>query len=200
MIADNLNQYIMEKEAFYFAVDLPERWLFLLALAGRIYYDFSGYTDIALGLAMMMGIKLPPNFNGPYGASNIRDFWQRWHMSLSFWIRDYIYIPLGGSQHGLPRRILSGILAFALCGLWHGASWNFLFWGLYHGLGLAINTVYRKLPWLSPLWKLYDKYPLTARLTTFLFVVFGWLPFFYPLDKAWSMFLMLFQFKGISSD
>ncbi|MDX1985055.1 MAG: MBOAT family O-acyltransferase [Candidatus Obscuribacter sp.] len=200
MIADNLNQYIMEKEAFYFAVDLPERWLFLLALAGRIYYDFSGYTDIAIGLAMMMGIKLPPNFNGPYGASNIRDFWQRWHMSLSFWIRDYIYIPLGGSQHGLPRRILSGILAFALCGLWHGASWNFLFWGLYHGLGLAINTVYRKLPWLSPLWKLYDKYPLTARLTTFLFVVFGWLPFFYPLDKAWSMFLMLFQFKGISSD
>lgn len=119
-------------------MDVPERWLFLMALTFRIYYDFCGYTDIALGLAMTMGIKLPQNFRAPYKASNIRDFWQRWHMSLSFWIRDYIYIPLGGSKHGALRRVINGLVAFALCGLWHGASYNYLLWGLYH-----------HSPWLS---------------------------------------------------
>ena len=195
MIADNINQYILEKQAFYFAVDLPERWLFVLALAGRIYFDFSGYTDIALGLSSMLGIKLPINFNRPYSASSIREFWQRWHMSLSFWIRDYIYIPLGGGQHGAFRKMLNGLIAFALCGLWHGASWNFVFWGLYHGVGLAINNYYRRLGLFKPLAKAFDRLPALAWLSTFLFVILGWLPFFYPLDKAFGMFLLLFQTK-----
>lgn len=192
ILADNINQFIIHKETFFNVMDMWERWLFLLALAGRIYYDFSGYTDIALGLAMMMGIALPQNFNRPYGANSIQEFWQRWHMSLSFWIRDYIYIPLGGSKHGVPRRIFNGLFAFALCGMWHGASWNFIFWGLYHGIGLTINTLYRKIPALAFVGKFFDKVPLAARLFTFLFVCFGWLSFFYPLDRAWQMALLLF--------
>lgn len=195
VLADNINQFILHQEPFFNVQSLPERWLFVLALAGRIYFDFSGYTDIALGLSCMLGIKLPINFNKPYGARSIREFWQRWHMSLSFWIRDYIYIPLGGGQHGAVRRILNGLIAFALCGLWHGASWNFVFWGLYHGVGLAINNYYRRITLFKPLAKAFDRLPALAWLSTFLFVILGWLPFFYPLDKAFGMFLLLFQTK-----
>ncbi len=200
VIADNLNQYILAKQPFFDVMDVPERWLFLMALTFRIYYDFCGYTDIALGLAMTMGIKLPQNFRAPYKASNIRDFWQRWHMSLSFWIRDYIYIPLGGSKHGALRRVINGLVAFALCGLWHGASYNYLLWGLYHGSALAINNYYRQLVWLKPLAGFFDRYPRASQAATFLFVASGWLLFFYPAARAWQMWLLLFGIKGVAGD
>jgi alginate O-acetyltransferase complex protein AlgI len=200
VIADNLNQYILAKQPFFDVMEVPERWLFLMALTFRIYYDFCGYTDIALGLAMTMGIKLPQNFRAPYKASNIRDFWQRWHMSLSFWIRDYIYIPLGGSKHGALRRVINGLVAFALCGLWHGASYNYLLWGLYHGSALAINNYYRQLVWLKPLAGFFDRYPRASQASTFLFVASGWLLFFYPAARAWQMWLLLFGIKGVAGD
>jgi len=103
----------------------------------QIFCDFSGYTDIALGIALFMGYKLPPNFNSPYSASDIREFWQRWHISLSLWFRDYLYIPLGGNRRGKARRCVNFLIVMGLCGFWQGASWNFIIWGLMHGAGLV---------------------------------------------------------------
>jgi alginate O-acetyltransferase complex protein AlgI len=195
LLADNFAAYTTANIVNFPQMSLPERWLFLFSLSFRIYFDFSGYSDIALGLARMMGVDLPANFNWPYIARNMQDFWQRWHISLSSWIRDYVYIPLGGSRYGTVRRITNGAIAFALCGLWHGASWHFLLWGLYHGFGLAISTTYRQS--LGAVGKaigaFFDRFSLTSRLFTFLFVSFGWLLFFYPVTDAWSMAQLLFS-------
>jgi D-alanyl-lipoteichoic acid acyltransferase DltB (MBOAT superfamily) len=109
----------------------------VIAFAFQIYGDFAGYSLIAIGLARIMGYDFGINFNKPYFALNFSDFWQRWHMSLSSWIRDYLYIPLGGSQQGSVRTIINLIITMFLAGLWHGAGWNFVVWGLLHGLYLA---------------------------------------------------------------
>src|SRR5258708_40230101 len=133
----------------------------------------------------MMGIRLPPNFNWPYLATSIQTFWQRWHISLSSWIRDYVYIPLGGSRHGYVRRILNGLVAFVLCGLWHGAAWNFVIWGLYHGLGLGVCASYRRLPYGIgiTLEKVFSRVRPISWIITQSFVWFGWLLFFFPMEK-----------------
>ncbi|HEX2890363.1 MBOAT family protein [Vineibacter terrae] len=116
-----------------------QAWAGLLAYTLGLYFDFSGYSDMAVGLARMFGIRLPYNFNSPYKATSIIDFWHRWHMTLSQWLRDYLYIPLGGNRHGKVRRYVNLTLTMLLGGLWHGAAWSFVFWGLLHGLYLAIN-------------------------------------------------------------
>jgi alginate O-acetyltransferase complex protein AlgI len=103
----------------------------------QIYCDFSGYTDIAIGIALFMGYKLPPNFNSPYAAVNVRDFWRRWHISLSLWFQEYLYIPLGGNRRGKVRQWVNCLVVMGLCGFWHGASWNFIIWGLIHGAGIV---------------------------------------------------------------
>src|SRR5262245_27093708 len=141
--ADNLTAYIAFHDKQFEAVPLATRWLVFLAIGLRILWDFSGYSDMAIGFARMHGIALPRNFNWPYLALSVPDFWHRWHISLSLWIRDYVYIPIGGGRCPAWRKALNGLLAFAICGLWHGAAWNFLFWGLYHGVGLAISSSYR---------------------------------------------------------
>jgi alginate O-acetyltransferase complex protein AlgI len=194
VIADNLTLYITATGPKFASLTLPERWMFLLAIALRIYFDFSGYTDMAIGFARMLGVRLPQNFNWPYVAKNIQDFWQRWHISLSTWIRDYVYIPLGGSRHGLFRKVANGILAFALCGLWHGAAWNFLLWGLYHGVGLALCSSYRKVfgPFGAALGNIFDRAPAISWVVTMLFVGIGWLLFFYPAQQACDMARLLF--------
>ena len=116
----------------------PMIWLAMYAYAVKIYYDFSGYTDIAIGCAQLLGYRLPENFEGPYRQPNIQKFWNKWHMSLSSWIRDYIYFPLGGSRVSKTRALFNLIvLVMAICGLWHGANWNFVVWGIWNGLGLA---------------------------------------------------------------
>jgi D-alanyl-lipoteichoic acid acyltransferase DltB (MBOAT superfamily) len=111
----------------------------------QIYLDFSGYSEMALGLARMLGIDLVQNFNAPYLATSIRDFWRRWHISLSLWLRDYLYISLGGSRAGLARQIANLLFTMTVCGLWHGAGWNFALWGLLHGLYLACNTILARI-------------------------------------------------------
>jgi alginate O-acetyltransferase complex protein AlgI len=160
----------------------------------RILWDFSGYSDMAIGYARLFGVKLPDNFNWPYLATSITDFWHRWHISLSRWIRDYVYIPIGGSRHGLVRKVFNGLFAFALCGLWHGAALNFLFWGVYHGLGLAVCSNYRSAlgkpgealgNWLA-------RNRAVAWALTMLFVNVGWLFFFYPVPNALNMLTLLF--------
>ncbi len=193
LIADNLTFFIDQYQPQFASLDPAGRWLVLAAVSLRILLDFSGYSDIAIGFARLVGVRLPENFNWPYAARNLQDFWQRWHISLSSWIRDYIYIPLGGSRHGAARRLLNGLLAFGLCGLWHGAAWNFVAWGLYHGIGLGLCTTYRGIPGIGPfLGRIFEKEPLAGLVLTQLHAWLGWLLFFYPLPEAWRMTRLLF--------
>ena len=109
-------------------------WIFAISYMLQIYFDFSGYSDIAIGLGKMLGFNFPENFNYPYMAKSITDFWRRWHMTLSSWFRDYVYIPLGGNKKGVLKQIRNILIVWSLTGLWHGASWNFIVWGLYFGI------------------------------------------------------------------
>jgi alginate O-acetyltransferase complex protein AlgI len=141
-------------------------WLSLLGYAMQIYFDFSGYTDMAIGLGRLWGIELPVNFNSPYKATDPVDFWRRWHITLSQWMRDYVYIPLGGNRCSPPRQLANLLLTMFLGGLWHGANWTFAGWGLYHG-GLLIAYHLLKKYW--------DAWPTLLRRTlTFTLVLFGW--------------------------
>src|SRR5688572_25388747 len=114
-------------------------WLAMACYAIQIYFDFSGYSDMAIGLARMFGFRFPENFRYPYSARSIQDFWRRWHISLSAWFRDYVYVPLGGNRGTPGRTYLNLVTVFFLCGLWHGANWTFVVWGLYHGLFLVLE-------------------------------------------------------------
>jgi len=116
-------------------------WLALVSYAFQIYFDFSGYSDMAIGLGRMFGFNIPENFNFPYLATSVRDFWHRWHISLTNWFRDYVYIPLGGNRKGNYRTYFNLLLVFLLTGFWHGASWSFVVWGLFHGLFLTIERL-----------------------------------------------------------
>jgi alginate O-acetyltransferase complex protein AlgI len=149
-----------------------ESWGALLCFSFQIFLDFSAYTDMAIGIAMLFGLMLPENFRRPYLATNIRDFWRRWHMSLSRFLRDYVYIPLGGSRQGTARFVAATIMTMALCGLWHGAGWMFMAWGLWHGAGLVICRGWQSLD-----------VPLPAPvgwLLTMVFVIVGWVLFRAP--------------------
>jgi alginate O-acetyltransferase complex protein AlgI len=150
------NQVALVADAI-FALPEAERsaaaaWVGIVAYALQIFFDFSGYSDMAVGLGRMFGFRFPENFNFPYAAGSMRDFWRRWHMTLSRFFRDYLYIPLGGNRHGALRTALNLLAVFALCGLWHGASWNFVAWGLFHGLFLAAERVLEPVTDRAPLW------------------------------------------------
>lgn len=195
LVADNLTAYVAFWGQRYDSLPLTERWFLLGCIAFRILLDFSGYSDMAIGYARMHGIRLPKNFDWPYLATSLTSFWRRWHISLSTWIRDYIYIALGGGRCGPARKIGNGLLAFGLCGLWHGAGWNFLFWGVYHGAGLAVSSNYRSLGGPAGRWlgRCLDRGWMVSWAATMLFVAVGWLFFFYPLPQAFSMLCLLFQ-------
>lgn len=123
-------------------VDSLTAWIGIYAFSLQIYFDFSGYTDIALGCARLMGFRLPENFNAPYIAASFSDFWRRWHITLSGWLRDYLYVPLGGSRTNAPLGVYRNLMiTMALCGLWHGAAWPFVVWGLMHGVILCVERV-----------------------------------------------------------
>jgi alginate O-acetyltransferase complex protein AlgI len=148
----------------------------------RIYYDFAGYTDIAIGLAQLLGLRIPENFYRPYWSTSLQEFWRRWHMSLSFWIRDYIYIPLGGNR---MHRAFNLLAAMILCGLWHGAAWNFAAWGVYHGTGLVVETGARR--WWPRLFGEHPVQRFVGWTICYSFVTYGWLIFFYPLGTVYKM-------------
>ncbi len=126
-------------------LNMIEGWTTSLSYTFQLYFDFSGYTDMAIGAALLFNIKLPTNFNSPYKASNIQDFWRRWHITLSRFLRDYVYIPLGGNQKGSFRTYNNLIATFVIGGLWHGAGWTFVFWGFLHGLALVIHRLWSNL-------------------------------------------------------
>ena len=145
-------------------------WLGVLAFAFQIYFDFSGYSDMAIGLGSILGFHFPENFNYPYVASSITDFWRRWHISLSSWFREYVYIPLGGNRRGLPRQLLNILIVWMLTGIWHGAGWNFMLWGLWFALWLileklALGRILKALP------------SMVGRLYAWLIVLVGWVFF-----------------------
>ncbi len=147
-----------------------DAWSALFAYHFQIYFDFSGYSTMAIGLGKMMGIDLPLNFRSPYKADSIIEFWRRWHITLSRFLRDYLYIPLGGNRHGAARRYLNLLITMGLGGLWHGAAWGFVLWGLLHGLYLAINHAWRKLAGdAMPFW--------IGAVVTFFAVALAWVPF-----------------------
>jgi len=148
---------------------LFEAWATSLSYTFQLYFDFSGYTDMAIGLALLFNIRLPVNFNSPYKATNIQDFWRRWHITLSRFLRDYVYIPLGGNRKGGFRTYNNLMATFVIGGLWHGAGWTFVFWGFLHGLALIIQRLWEKLGFKLWTW--------LAWLITFNFVNIAWVFF-----------------------
>lgn len=166
-------------------------WLAMLAYSIQIYCDFSGYTDMAIGSAHMLGFKLAQNFNMPYLAANISDFWRRWHISLSSWLRDYLFIPLGGSRNGTWQTNRNLMLTMTLGGLWHGASWTFVAWGVLHGLLLVGHRVFRDLCRSRPRLSRWMQSPpgmLSSMALTFLCVSLGWVLFRATTFSAAAMF------------
>jgi D-alanyl-lipoteichoic acid acyltransferase DltB (MBOAT superfamily) len=172
---------------------LAEAWLGVLAYTLQLYFDFSGYSDMAIGLARLFGIRLPMNFNSPYQARNIADFWRRWHITLSRFLRDYIYIPLGGNRHGPARKYLNLFLTMLIGGIWHGAGWTFVIWGALHGTYLLLYHTWRDRRAnhprsaihdprsaggqdVQPRWRLLAG-TIGARFGTFLLVALAWVFF-----------------------
>ena len=158
---------------------LAGAWLGAAAFSLQLYFDFSGYSDMAIGLGKMLGFEFLENFNYPYISKSITEFWRRWHISLGTWFRDYLYIPLGGNRRGLPRQLLNILVVWALTGLWHGANWTFLLWGLYYALFLIVEKLF--------LLKKLQDHPVFGHFYTVFVVVFGWMLF--QLDSVrdvWS--------------
>ena len=155
---------------------VSDAWLGTVSFMFRIYFDFAGYTDMALGIALMFGIVLPQNFNSPYRAASLQDFWRRWHMTLSRFLRDYLYVPLGGSRYGLAVQLWALFATMALGGLWHGAGLNFVLWGVLHGVGLGVGVLWRRAGLSLP--------SLIGMPLTFLFVMLCWIPFQAPSFNA----------------
>ncbi len=175
-------------------LQLLSAWAATLAYAFQIYFDFSGYSDMALGLGRLFGIKLPINFYSPYRAENIADFWRRWNMTLSRFLREYVYIPLGGNRHGPVRRDVNLMIVMLVGGLWHGSNWTFVLWGALHGLYLVAHRVFRQIAPMLPV-------PVVlARLLTFLCVVIAWVPFrapdFASTSRIWAA---MAGFNGIET-
>lgn len=160
----------------------PLVWLGLLAYSLQIYFDFSGYSMMGIGMGKMLGFDFPPNFDLPYISRSITEFWRRWHMTLSGWFREYVYIPLGGNRKGLKRQLINIAIVWFLTGFWHGANWNFIFWGLYYCILLMIEKI-----WLLPHLK---KGRIWPHLYTMLLVVIGW-ALFVGSDYGVSLSLLL---------
>lgn len=176
-------------------------WVGTLAYTLQLYFDFSGYSDMAIGLALMFGIRLPLNFDSPYKSKSIIEFWRRWHMTLSRFLRDYLYIALGGSRKGSVRRYLNLFITMLLGGIWHGAGWTFIIWGMLHGTYLIINHAWRKLRF--DILKLPEKVGILetifARTLTLLAVMVGWVYFrAESVDSANEVLFTMFGGNGIS--
>lgn len=171
LLANNIGLIWTQVKAMdYGSLSMASAWIGILAFTFQIYFDFSGYSDMAVGLGKMLGFNFPQNFNHPYMSKSISEFWRRWHITLGSWFRSYVYIPLGGNKKGLPRTIINLVIVWSLTGLWHGASWNFMLWGFYFGVliiieKLGFGKILKKLP------------KAISMLYTFLMVVIGWVFF-----------------------
>jgi alginate O-acetyltransferase complex protein AlgI len=179
-----------------FAVQTPsflDAWLGCIGYGLQLFFDFAGYSVMAIGLGMMLGFRFPENFNHPYLATSIQDFWRRWHLSLSSWIRDYLYIPLGGNRLGPVRTYVNLLLTMSIAGLWHGGdSWNFLLWGIAHGVALSIDRLWNQA-------KLGRVPTVVSRVLTLLFVFLAWTIFrAHTFDSGLQMYAGQFGLNGFS--
>lgn len=190
LIADSVSAWVAPVFDNAGAVSFIEAWVGALSYTFQLYFDFSGYSDMAIGLGLMFNISLPINFNSPYKATSIIDFWRRWHITLSNFLRDYLYIPLGGSRQGQIRRYINLLLTMLLGGLWHGAGWTYVIWGGLHGLYLSINHGWRKLNISLPTW--------IGLIVTFIAVIVSWVLFrSYSLADAGEILQAMFGMKGL---
>ncbi|MBR6609522.1 MAG: MBOAT family protein [Oscillospiraceae bacterium] len=190
LIANNVGALWTDIETMGFGVvSTPLAWLGIIAYSLQIYFDFSGYSLMAIGLGKMLGFDFPQNFNLPYISKSVTEFWRRWHMTLSGWFREYVYIPLGGNRKGLKRQILNMLVVWFLTGFWHGADWNFMLWGMYYFMLLAIEKVFL-LKWLQ-------KHPVPARVYTLLTIAVGWAIFYITdLGMLGRFIVKMFSFSG----
>lgn len=188
IVADWLAEYVNLPFAHAAELQFLGAWTAAIAYSMQLYFDFSGYSEMAMGLACFFGVLLPINFNSPYKAANIAEFWRRWHITLGRFLRDYLYIPLGGSHHGKKRAAGAALVVMTLGGLWHGAGWTFVLWGLLHGVFLAIHR----------LWN--SKFSLgrpVGMVVTFLAVTFAWVLFrAASLSDALALWKTMLGFKG----
>ncbi|MBG0783004.1 MAG: MBOAT family protein [Bacteroidales bacterium] len=165
-------------------------WIGILAYAFQIYYDFAGYSDMAIGLGRMIGFDFPENFNNPYISQNISEFWRRWHMTLGRWMRDYVYIPLGGNRVTPLRMYFNLWLVFLISGLWHGAAWNFVVWGAFHGFFLVADRLF-----LLKFYKAIGKFP--SVVITFVITLVGWVLFrAESMNQVWHYTAGMFSFRS----
>lgn len=190
LIANNVGALWTDIEALGFAnVSTPLAWLGIVAYALQIYFDFSGYSLMAIGLGKMMGFDFPQNFNLPYISKSITEFWRRWHMTLGSWFREYVYIPLGGNRKGLKRQIFNMFVVWFLTGFWHGADWNFMLWGLYYFVFLVIEKAF--------LLDKLNKSKILSRIYTLLVVLVGWALFYITdLGSLWAFLGKMFTISG----
>ena len=199
LIADNIGPYSASLFSHPAAPSLLPAWGGVLAYAFQLYFDFSGYSDMAIGLSRLFGVRLPLNFDSPYKSRNIVEFWRRWHMTLSRFLRDYLYIPLGGNRHGPVRRYANLMATMVLGGLWHGADWNFMIWGFLHGVYLVINHLWGgmaralRLPSDATSWR------LLSVAITFIAVCAAWV-FFRSPDLVTSLTILRGMAGGFGAD
>lgn len=171
LLANNLG-VVYEAIAALPSLSVLSAWVGALAYTFQIYYDFSGYSDMAIGLGKMFGFELKENFAHPYCSRSITEFWRRWHISLGSWFREYVYIPMGGNRVSVLRHIFNLLVVWALTGLWHGASWNFVVWGLYYGVLLILEKYLLR--------RVTERIPILGTIYTMLLVIVGWVFFFSP--------------------
>jgi alginate O-acetyltransferase complex protein AlgI len=190
LIANNIGALWTEVETLGFAnVSTPLAWLGILAFALQIFFDFSGYSTMAIGLGKMLGFEFPENFNYPYIARSITDFWRRWHMTLSSWFREYVYIPLGGNRKGKARMYFNLFVVWACTGFWHGANWNFIFWGLFFFVFLAIEK--------AGFSNFLDKHRIFSHVYVLFLLLISWSLFaITDLGQLGTFFTKLFSFSG----
>ncbi|HAZ13453.1 MAG: hypothetical protein A2X86_13065 [Bdellovibrionales bacterium GWA2_49_15] len=192
LIADTIAMIINPALKNYITLSSLETWLCMLGYTYQLYFDFSGYSDMAVGLGLLFNIQIPQNFNSPYKSIDLSDFWRRWHISLSTCLRDYLYIPLGGNRFGVGKTYRNMLLTMGFGGLWHGANWTFVIWGLYHGMFLSLNRVYSNR---------LERIPTIIRqLLTFFVAIIGWV-FFRADDFKMAIVVlrkMLFWDSGIA--
>ncbi len=163
-------------------------WLGIIFYSFQLYFDFSGYSDMAIGMGKMIGFKFPMNFNYPYISRSVTEFWRRWHMTLSSFFRDYVYIPLGGNRCSKLRHMFNIMVVWALTGLWHGASWNFVLWGMYYGILLLIEKF---------IFKSWAKVPVLSNITTMFLVIIGWTLFYFTDFSQLTAFLGTMFGQGV---
>ena len=192
LVADMMAPYVNDLFAQHGQLGLLSGWGAALGYTLQLYFDFSGYSDMAVGVAFMIGLRFPQNFDSPYKAANPSDFWRRWHMSLSSWLRDYLFIPLGGSRGTTFMTVRNLLITFLLAGLWHGPAWTFVFWGLLWGVFQAVHVVARKKG-VTPPWVWLN------RLLTFLAATLAWVFFrATSMGEAFDVLASMFGLKGVS--